>query len=335
MPQPATTTMQVQRAALRFAAPVQFDTDATAKERRFAGVAYGGGLITDHAYWDAVGFDLAGVTAAAPMPLLLQHDSDRVIGVIDQVVNDGGQLTIGGKLFVAVDTHAAAVAAKADAGAPWQLSVGIFPDSVEEVAAGASYSFNGRTHTGPGHVFRKARIREVSFVALGADASATASVFNRDLGPVAVATFTQGAPDMAEPTIDKASADALAAEKARADKAEADLAALREQFATRERAERETAVKALLGESFSADKAAPYMDMTPVQFGAVQAAMGELRTKLPEGFTTEHATRGTAGRQPLTPEAITKYRADNPGASYEQAFNALTGVGRSVAPTTF
>lgn len=334
----AATTMQVQPSALCFAVPLQLAAADGAAERRFSGVAYGGGVITDHAAWEAVGFDLAGVTANAPMNLLLQHDSERVIGVIDQVNNDGAQITIGGRLFTGIDANAAMVAAKADAGAPWQMSVGIFPDQTERVLPGAAYSFNGRTHTGPAHVFRKARVREVSFVALGADSSTSASVFNKGAGPITFTTFTQGAPTMANPdtaALDAANA-AAAAEKTRADTAEAALAALQTQFAARERTEREAAVKTLLADEFSAEKAAPYLDMTPVQFAAVQAALGSLRSKLPEGFTAEQATNGRpTGAGTLTPGAIRKYRAENPGAGYEQAFSALTGQGAVAAPTTF
>jgi len=287
-------TLTVQPSALCFAAPVTLATaDAAqpAKERRFEGVAYGGGLITDHSAWAAVGFDLAGLQASAPMPLLLQHDSERVIGVIDQVTNDGRQLRIGGRLFTGIEPAAASVAAKADAGAPWQMSVGIWPDSVEEVPAGSPLTLNQTSHTGPAHVFRRSRVREVSFVALGADASTSASVFNRHAGPVALSLSPPGEPNMADPTVAELQAQ-LAAEKTRADKAEADLKTERERFAAEQRAKREAEVKALLGDEFSAEKAAPYLDMTPVQFAAVKAQLESVRSKLPPGFTAEQATAG-------------------------------------------
>lgn len=129
---------------------------------------------------------------------------------------------------------------------------------------------------------------------------------------------------LAAMTAERDAATALAAaEKTRADKLAADLADLQGKFAARDRAERESAVKQLLGEEFSADAAKPYMDMTPEQFGAVQAGFAALRSKLPAGFASEQAKGGAAGTGALTPEAINKYRRDNPGASYEQAFAAL------------
>ena len=323
-------TMQVPPAGLCFAVPVQLQSVQGAAQRRFSGIAYGGGVIRDHAWWDAVAFDLAGITAAAPMPLLLQHDQGAVIGVIDSVTNDGAQLAIAGKLFTGIDSAADGVAAKADAGAPWQMSVGIFPDRIEEINPGASAVVNGRQITGSAHVFRAARVREVSFVALGADGSTAANVFSQGAPAVAVPVFSTGDRSMSEQSIPPEALAAAVAERdaatARADGLAAELAALQAQFAARDAAERDAAVKALLGEEYSAEAAAPYLSMTSEQFAAVGKTFAALRGRLPSGFTAEQATGGQGGAPVLTPEAIQKYRRDNPGAGYEQAFAALTGT---------
>lgn len=149
----------------------------TPGERRFTCTLYGGGVITDHAAYDAVAFDLLGLRAATPLPLLLQHDPGSNIGVIDRIINDGARLSGEGRLFTGIDAQAAAVAAKADAGMPWQMSVGIFPDRVEELPSGASATVNGRTVAGRTTIFRASRVREGSIVAIGADASTHARVF--------------------------------------------------------------------------------------------------------------------------------------------------------------
>lgn len=332
-PHPASTsTLRIPAQGLRFSAPVALAAASGDKQpRRFSGVAYGGGTITDHGWWDAVAFDLAGVTAAAPMPLLLQHDHDRQIGVIDEVTNTGQALAIAGRLFTGIDPHADAVAAKADAGAPWQLSVGIFPDRVEQLPAdGTGAVVNGRQVRAGATVFRAARVRETSFVALGADGSTHAAVFNHPSGGEHVAHLITKEPPMADNTDHAAEIAAITtardAEKARADAAEAKLADLQAQFAARQRAEREAAVKALLGDAFSAERAAPYLDMTEAQFAAAKALADDLRAKLPAGFTSEQTAGGAAGGASITPSAIQKYRRENPGASYEEAFAALTGA---------
>lgn len=148
-----------------------------------------------------------------------------------------------------------------------------------------------------------------------------------------MADTTDTAAALAAMTAERDAATALAAaEKTRADQLAADLADLQNKFAARDRAERESAVKQLLGDEFSADAAKPYMDMTPEQFGAVQAGFAALRSKLPAGFTAEQATGGAGA---ITPEAIHQYRSANPGASYEQAFAALKAPAARSIPTTF
>lgn len=328
---PRAESIDIPAHGLLFAAQVSLDAAQAGAPRRFSGVAYGGGVITDHGWWDAVAFDLAGLQAPTPMPLLLQHDHDRAIGVIDTADASSGQLRIGGRIFVG-DPEADRVIAKADAGMPWQMSVGIFPDAIEEVQAGAVV--NGQAVGRATHVFRKSRVREASFVAVGADGSTHATVFNQAGGCRAPLIYPQES-SMADDNREAALAAMTTerdAERTRADAAEAALAALQAQFAARERAERETAVRQMLGDEFSAEAAAPYMDMTPVQFGAVQAAFGALRSKLPAGFTAEQARSGAQGSGGLTADAITEFRRKNPGATYEQAFSALTGA--AAAPRT-
>lgn len=331
---------------LHFCAQLRFDAaNAAANDakspRRFSGMAYGGGLITDHGWWEAVAFDLAGLTASAPMPLLLQHDAAGVIGVIDEVANDGASLRIAGHLFTGIEPEADKVAALADAGMPWQLSVGIYPDAIDEVQAGAVV--NGQVVARRAHVFRRSRVREASFVAIGADGSTHAAVFDRGAAAVKV-PLTHSPKEL--PMADDSTPAALAAmtaerdaERVRADAAEQQLAELREQFAARERAERDTAVRALLGEAFSAERAEPYLSMTPAQFAAVQAALAAAqRSRLPPGFTTEQATSGASdgAKAPRAPAGYSlgahglelharavEYMAANKSADYVAAVRAV------------
>lgn len=307
--------MRIPAQGLRFAAAVTFAPadaadDAARAGRRFSGTAYAGGTITDHGWWSAVAFDLAGLTGALPMPLLLQHDAERVIGVVERLDNDGTQVQVHGRLFTGIDAAADSVAAKADAGAPWQMSVGIFPDLVEELAADALV--NGRAVRAGATVFRKSRVRETSFVALGADGDTRASVFSQS-GGEHVARIHKEPPTMAtpEPALAELQAQIAAltsdrdAQRTRADESAAAHAALQAQFAAAQRSEREAAVKALLGEEFSAEAAAPYMDMSAAQFAAVAARDAALRARLPAGFTAEQAAPAAgAGADPLAASAL-------------------------------
>lgn len=158
------------------AAPVHFHASAPGKAKRaFRGVAYGGGIILDHPAHDAVVFDLAVTTFTTPAPLLFNHGEP--IGVVTSA-SLTGRIEITGALFADLDGSAQQVAAMADRGLPWQLSVGIWPDRIDQVARGDRVTMNGRTLEGPFALYRGNRVREVSIVALGADDKTRAEVLS-------------------------------------------------------------------------------------------------------------------------------------------------------------
>lgn len=265
------------------------------KRRRFSGIAYGGDVITDHGWWDRVVFDLDGLQTPAKMPALLEHEGSRSVGVIEEAVVADGKFSVAGDLFTGIDPDADAVAAKADAGMPWQMSVRIFPESIEEVRSGASVLVNGRTFAGPLHVFRRNRVREVSFCAVGADGSTSAQVFNGGAPSRIPLLTTEGASEMTTQTTGQDVA-AITAERDAALAKLADLQGkfdeLNAQFTARQKAEREAAVKELMGEAFNAESAKPFMDMTEAQFAAVKSM--KPAGGLPASFTAEQATEGGA-----------------------------------------
>lgn len=141
--------------------------------RAFEGVAYGGGIVTDHPLYDRVAFDLATTTLQTPAPALYMHRDP--VGTVD-AAKIGGRIEIEGRLFADADAQAAKVAAMADAGMPWQMSVGIWPGRVEEIGEGKTVILNGQTMTGPLTIYRDSRVREVSFCPLGADSTTVAKV---------------------------------------------------------------------------------------------------------------------------------------------------------------
>jgi hypothetical protein len=63
------------------------------------------------------------------------------------------------------------VADLAGEGYPWQASVAIWPEEVEEIRAGETVTVNNLAFRGPGIVVRKGQLREISFVSLGLDAN--------------------------------------------------------------------------------------------------------------------------------------------------------------------
>jgi hypothetical protein len=143
--------------------------------RKFRGAAYGGGVITDHPMWDKVIFDLSTTRAPDRMPVLLEHDADRIVGYT-------GSVTIGDRVEVEgvlVDGEAGRnVAGLAGRGFPWQMSVRIMPAAAVQLGDRERTSVNGIEASGPATVFRDSLIREVGFCVLGADRDTEAVVFN-------------------------------------------------------------------------------------------------------------------------------------------------------------
>lgn len=129
--------------------------------RRFAVLAYTGGAVLG----GRVAFDLEGLEHKQRVPILLQHDEARPIGFANLVRLTARGLELSGLLL---DNEAGReVAAAADAGFPWEASIGLTDVRWESHPSGAVV--NGRQLAGPLRVGRSARLVEVSFVTAGAD----------------------------------------------------------------------------------------------------------------------------------------------------------------------
>lgn len=266
-----------------FLAPAEFVPEAEGSSeqekprRRFTGIAYSGELITDHRYGgNPLVIDLASMTMQTPAPLLCLHDQEDAIGVINfaQIGND---FRIAGDLFSDIDEDAAAIAAKADAGFPWQLSIGCLPGAIEIIPSGQQVEVNGRTFTGPLDIYRNARTREVSFVSVGADALTTARVFGAgDTYSVPIVETVM--PDQANEISDLESRIAdlesqLTAERSRADAAEAKAEEVAAKWREHRSAERKAAVLRLFSAlGRDADDAAmhPYLEMSDEAFAVLE-----------------------------------------------------------------
>lgn len=292
--------MKKQVPVVKFSCPVAFSQGEG--DREFSGVAYGGGLITDH-WAGPVGFDLASMTVKPPIPALLEHSTDKPIGVINQA-SASEALTVAGRVFSGFDESAKAVTMKADAGMPWGLSVYIVPGRVLEVQPGETYALNGQAMTGPFNVYLDSYIREVSFCAVAADRDAKAQIFTGDnqseLVTVEVSTMTDTTAthdqELADLKAKFAAAETRAEQaEAKARDAEANVAKITEALgeALGQLAEiRKADVKATfaaIGKEFTDQSAAPYLSMTGDQFAAWKGDIESIRQKvdqLPAGLFT-------------------------------------------------
>jgi phage head maturation protease len=142
---------------------------------RVAGVAYGGGKISLGGWDYPIVVDLSGVTIPESVPLLANHDNRTAsrIGMVSAMVNDNA-LEIAGEI-ISESPEAANIVAQAKAGAHWQLSIGADVKAYELIKSGSKI-INGVAHQAPFYHVSQSVLREVSVVAVGADASTTMKI---------------------------------------------------------------------------------------------------------------------------------------------------------------
>lgn len=135
---------------------------------KVVGVAYSGGKMSLPGWRHPVVVDLAGMEIPESVPLLTNHENktDSRIGLISAAVRNNA-LEITGEI-VSNSRDAADIIAQGKAGADWQLSIGADVKECELVKG--SREVNGQEVEGPFYHIKKSTLREVSVVAVGADA---------------------------------------------------------------------------------------------------------------------------------------------------------------------
>ncbi|RPI81295.1 MAG: hypothetical protein EHM42_10860 [Planctomycetaceae bacterium] len=161
---------------LTFSAPINLQAESEQGKRpTFAIEAYTG--VPMQAGGDfrmPIVVDLAGVKASKSVPVLLDHDTTQIVGQGVPSVNDAG-IQIAGT--VTGDSGASAtVTTHAKNGFSWQASIGGNVGKRETLDAGKRSIVNGREVIGPLVIAREFHLREVSFVAIGADGATSAAV---------------------------------------------------------------------------------------------------------------------------------------------------------------
>ena len=135
---------------------------------KVVGVAYSGGKMSLPGWRHPVVVDLAGMEIPESVPLLTNHENktDSRIGLISAAVRNN-VLEITGEI-VSDSRDAADIIAQGKAGADWQLSIGADVKECELVKG--SREVNGQEVESPFYHIKKSTLREVSVVAVGADA---------------------------------------------------------------------------------------------------------------------------------------------------------------------
>lgn len=148
-------------------------------ESRFKMLAYTGAMI-QLSWWGRVVFDLAGMRLDNKLPALREHVRDRVVGTVDGHSKEQAALKAQG--YFANTPDGLEVAGLIKEGFPYQASIGIFLETVEELKEGASAQVNGGEFQGPGIIVRQSHVREISFVALGADSGTSVAALAASAG---------------------------------------------------------------------------------------------------------------------------------------------------------
>jgi len=158
------------------------------KLRRFQMVAYTGGAMELGGWPHPVVVDLAGMRVAArSRPILKDHDVAQIVGHTDNIGITESQISVSG-VISGTGPAAGEIISSSENGFPWQASIGAKAQKVVFIPEGRDARANGASFTGPVYVVRKSVLGEVSFVALGADEDASATVAARSGGRLALDT---------------------------------------------------------------------------------------------------------------------------------------------------
>lgn len=182
MPTPQRTELAAEPFDLRLAATAPIEiafaaagADAAKKLPTFSIVGYTGAVVFVETSYYPVILDMTGLRASGQvMPALKSHDPDRVVGqttkvAIDSTARFEGQIT-------GENADAVEVLQQSKNGFKWQASIGATVVRREFLEIGKRATVNGRDVVGPIVIAREAVIKEISFVALGADSNTSASV---------------------------------------------------------------------------------------------------------------------------------------------------------------
>lgn len=285
---------QIDRSKLLFSVPnISLEAPADGAKRKFKGTAYAGGLVDGHWYWGRQGvvFDLDSIQINTPSPLLEEHGSGTRIGVVTGVSLENG-INVSGDFLTNDD--AKRIVQDSDDGFPFQMSIFIDPESIEEIASGSTVNVNGQTFTGPITVFRKNRIREFTICTTGADTQTS------------IKAFSGKKPE--QPQQEDTNVTELELAKEAQQQAETERDALKQelqQFKAQKRTDEITQLEKDVGKQFSAEDKTAYtnMDDSTFAFSAKQVRQFsakpepvEQKTTLP-GYLFEHQAKGGAQEQ--------------------------------------
>ena len=145
--------------------------------KKFAIEAYTGAAIRQGWSAEPIVIDLQGMKFNQRIPIVLGHDYGlgSILGQSTNIRAENGRLYVEGEILADSESSRNVVALAA-AGFSWQASVGADVMRHQKVPQGESVTVNGQTFMGPVRVVKASKLREVSFVTLGADDATSARI---------------------------------------------------------------------------------------------------------------------------------------------------------------
>jgi hypothetical protein len=166
--------------------------DGEAKKARLEMVAYSGGIIKGHWWWDDLAIDLEGMKFIEKRyPILENHNIDQKIAFTGKPLTDQGNVRVDPDKTEFVSTEESEKFQRLSAeGFPYQASIRVRPQVIERVEEGASVKVNGYTLKGPGTVFRQCEFVEASVCVFGYDSKTSSKAFAKADGEEEI-TFSE------------------------------------------------------------------------------------------------------------------------------------------------
>jgi len=145
--------------------------------KKFSIEAYTGSAIRQAWSAEPIVIDLAGMKYKQKIPIVMGHEYTMaaILGQATSVRAENGRLYVEGEIL-ADSELARQVTALAEKGFAWQASVGADVMRHQKVAAGEQVTVNGQVFNGPVRIVKASKLREVSFVTLGADDATSARI---------------------------------------------------------------------------------------------------------------------------------------------------------------
>ncbi len=142
-------------------------------------VAYSGGVIKNHWYWDNLLIDTSGVKFEKPKyPILEDHMTSKKIAFTGKPKIDNHAIVIDPDKTQFLDTEESVEFQKnSQKGFPYEASIYAKPTKIERISEDSFAEANGINLKGPGTIWRECIFKEASVCVFGHDANTKASAF--------------------------------------------------------------------------------------------------------------------------------------------------------------